>query len=82
MESGCTIKQLLSNSALTDLTEDYCLIGESQIPLLIRLLWSIRYFQEDLMALEKLQPLIIQVCEIDQAISQEIIDLCRKENSS
>lgn len=81
MESGCEIKRLLSNSALMNLTQDYCLIGQGEIPVLVRLLQAIRYFQKDLMIFEKLQPLITQICEIDQAISQEIIELRRKENS-
>lgn len=71
------MQRLISNAQLTALTEEYHLVDDTEIPLLIRLLWSIRHFQEDLLSLplNRLQLLIIQVCEIDHSISKQILQL-------
>lgn len=70
------MKRLLSNSELQALTERYHIL-DSEAPLLIKLLWDIRHFQEDLLALpiHKIEPFMRQVWEIDQAIAQEILKL-------
>ncbi len=75
----CAIQRLISNSQLENLSEEYSLIDDSEIPLLIKLLWDIRYFEEAMteLPLHRLQLLIVQVCEIDNAISQQILELYR-----
>jgi hypothetical protein len=70
------MKRLLSNSELQILTDEFHVL-DGEIPLLIKLLWDIRHFQEDLLALpiHKLELLMRQVWEIDQAIALEILKL-------
>lgn len=83
MINSCATKRLLSDSQLRNLTQEYHLIDGSEIPLLIRLLWDIRHFEEDLLQLplHQLQLLIVQVCEIDHDISLQIIEFCTENRS-
>lgn len=73
----CPIRRLITNSQLEDLSEEYSLLDDSEIPLLIRLLWDIRCFEEAIteLPLHRLQILIVHLCEIDNAISQQILEL-------
>ncbi|HYW17709.1 MAG TPA: hypothetical protein VE956_00095 [Nodularia sp. (in: cyanobacteria)] len=77
-------QRLLTNSQLEDLSEQHHLIGDGEIPLLIRLLWDLRKFQEDLLELpiHHLQLFFVQVCDIDFSISQEILKLCTEKTNN
>jgi hypothetical protein len=70
------MKRLLPNSELRTLTDKYCVL-DGEAPLLIKLLWDLRNFQESLLdlPLNRLEPLIQQIWEADQAIASEILKL-------
>lgn len=52
---------------------------DGETPLLIKLLWDLRNFQEDLLALplHKLEPVLKPVWDADQAIAIQILELCQ-----
>ena len=70
------MNRLLSNSELRILTDKYCVL-DGEAPLLIKLLWDLRNFQENLLdlPLNKLEPLMQQIWDADQAIAAEILNL-------
>jgi hypothetical protein len=70
------MERLLSDSGLRELTEKHHIL-DGEAPLLIKLLWDLRHFQEDLLALpiHRLELLLPQVWELDRAIALEILKL-------
>lgn len=70
------MERLLSDSELQELTERYHIL-DGEAPLLIKLLWDIRHFQNDLLDLpiHKLELFLPQVWELDRAIALEILKL-------
>jgi hypothetical protein len=75
------MQRLLSDSELKSLTQIYSVSDGTEIPILIKLLWNIRHFQEESLSLpiNSLQLIFQQAWEMDNAIALEIMRI-RNQN--
>ena len=76
------MQRLLSDLELRNLTEKYCVLDGSEIPILIKLLWDVRHFQADLLDLpiDTVQTLFQQACDLDNAIALQVLHRCNQES--